>query len=72
MQSAATLVDRCRTELAIYVSIPADTVDALAFITLGGLFVSFMTGNTTWLGVGLANSDLHEGSISAAIIFELH
>tara|TARA_R110000868_G_scaffold1276_3_gene9969 strand:+ start:3099 stop:3698 length:600 start_codon:yes stop_codon:yes gene_type:complete len=38
----------------------AGFVDALAFIYLGGFFVSFMSGNSTRLGVGLV-----EGSSSA-------
>jgi len=38
----------------------AGFVDALAFIYLGGFFVSFMSGNSTRLGVGLV-----DGSASA-------
>jgi uncharacterized membrane protein YoaK (UPF0700 family) len=34
----------------------AGYVDGLGFLHLGGLFVSFMSGNTTRLGVGLAQS----------------
>ena len=40
----------------------AGFVDAVAFISLGGFFVSFMSGNTTRLGVGLV-----DGSGSAAV-----
>lgn len=35
----------------------AGYVDGLGFLHLGGLFVSFMSGNTTRLGVGLAQSN---------------
>jgi uncharacterized membrane protein YoaK (UPF0700 family) len=34
----------------------AGFVDAIGFISLGGFFVSFMSGNTTRLGVGLARN----------------
>jgi uncharacterized membrane protein YoaK (UPF0700 family) len=40
--------------LAACFSALAGYVDALGFITLGGYFVSFMTGNTTRLGIELA------------------
>lgn len=41
--------------LAICLSALAGYVDALAFLELGGFFVSFMSGNSTRLGVGLAS-----------------
>ncbi len=37
-------------------SLIAGFVDAVAFLKLGGFFVSFMSGNSTRLGVGLAES----------------
>jgi uncharacterized membrane protein YoaK (UPF0700 family) len=37
----------------------AGFVDAVAFVQLGGFFVSFMSGNSTRLGVGLASSMPH-------------
>ena len=52
---------RART-LATCLSALAGFVDAIAYIHLGGFFVSFMSGNTTRLGVGLA-----EGSSDAAV-----
>jgi uncharacterized membrane protein YoaK (UPF0700 family) len=48
--------------LAIGLSALAGFVDAIGFIKLGGFFVSFMSGNSTRLAVGLA-----QGSIQAAI-----
>lgn len=42
-------------------------VDALGFIYLGGFFVSFMSGNSTRLGVGLA-MDWQHALISAGLI----
>lgn len=46
--------DREARLLAIALSTLAGYVDATAFVMLGGFFVSFMSGNTTRLGVGLA------------------
>lgn len=48
--------------LAASLSALAGYVDALAFLKLGGFFVSFMSGNSTRLGVGVA-----QASPSAAI-----
>jgi uncharacterized membrane protein YoaK (UPF0700 family) len=48
--------------LACALSALAGYVDAIGFLHLGGLFVSFMSGNSTRLGVSLA-----EGQWSAAL-----
>ena len=40
--------------LAAGLSAVADYVDAIGFLKLGGFFVSFMSGNSTRLGVGIA------------------
>ncbi|OYY79572.1 MAG: hypothetical protein B7Y43_00370 [Sphingomonas sp. 28-62-20] len=45
----------------------AGFVDAVGFVALGGFFVSFMSGNTTRLGVGLAYRG-HDGAIAIALI----
>lgn len=45
----------------------AGYVDAVAFLQLGGFFVSFMSGNTTRLGVGLAE-DRGAAGVAAALI----
>lgn len=45
----------------------AGYVDAIAFITLGGFFVSFMSGNTTRLGVGLVDEAAH-AAMAAGLI----
>jgi uncharacterized membrane protein YoaK (UPF0700 family) len=42
--------------LAACLSALAGYVDAIGFIKLGGFFVSFMSGNSTRLGVGLAQA----------------
>lgn len=47
--------DRGRQSLAAALAALAGYVDAIGFVKLGGLFVSFMSGNTTRLAVGLAD-----------------
>lgn len=46
--------DRRRQSLAAALAALAGYVDAIGFVKLGGLFVSFMSGNTTRMAVGLA------------------
>jgi uncharacterized membrane protein YoaK (UPF0700 family) len=41
--------------LAVLLAVLAGYVDALGFISLGGFFVSFMSGNSTRLGIGIAD-----------------
>ena len=53
--------------LAAALSGIAGFVDAIAFIQLGGFFVSFMSGNSTRLGVGLA-SDAHAAALAGGLI----
>jgi uncharacterized membrane protein YoaK (UPF0700 family) len=48
-----TRYDKRVQALAIGLSALAGYVDAVGFIQLGGFFVSFMSGNSTRLGVGL-------------------
>jgi len=53
--------------LAISLALLAGYVDALGFIRLGGFFVSFMSGNSTRLGVGLAHGP-SDAAIAAGLI----
>jgi uncharacterized membrane protein YoaK (UPF0700 family) len=46
--------DRRTQALAVCLSALAGYVDAVGYMALGGFFVSFMSGNTTRLGVGIA------------------
>jgi len=45
--------DRSRRQFAIALSGLAGFVDSVGFLSAGGYFVSFMSGNTTRLGVSL-------------------
>lgn len=53
--------------LAIGASTLAGYVDAIGFLSLGGFFVSFMSGNSTRLGVGIAGMPV-EALIAARLI----
>lgn len=53
--------------LACTLSALAGYVDGIGFLQLGGLFVSFMSGNSTRLGVSLAEADW----LNAAVAFSL-
>lgn len=46
--------DRRSVAFAVLLSVLAGYVDAMGFLGMGGFFVSFMSGNSTRLGVGLA------------------
>lgn len=56
------------TALAVALSGLAGFVDALGFITLGGVFVSFMSGNSTRLSVGLAEGTWGPAALTAGVI----
>jgi uncharacterized membrane protein YoaK (UPF0700 family) len=49
-----TLLDRRAQVLATVLAALAGFVDAVGFMATGGFFVSFMSGNSTRLGVGVA------------------
>jgi uncharacterized membrane protein YoaK (UPF0700 family) len=54
--------------LAVLLAGLAGMVDAIGFLHLNGPFVSFMTGNTTELGVSLGRSDLARAGFIAELI----
>ena len=54
--------------LAAVLSALAGYVDAVGFMTLGGFFVSFMSGNTTRMGVGLASGDWAQAGVALMLI----
>jgi uncharacterized membrane protein YoaK (UPF0700 family) len=51
------LNSRRNLALACALSAVAGYVDGIGFLQLGGLFVSFMSGNSTRMGVSLAAED---------------
>lgn len=62
-----TRYDKRVQALAIGLSVLAGYVDAIGFIELGGFFVSFMSGNSTRLGVGLIERSRH-AAVSGGLI----
>lgn len=54
--------------LASTLSALAGYVDAVGFMTLGGFFVSFMSGNSTRLGVGLAMGQWEQAGVAFGLI----
>jgi uncharacterized membrane protein YoaK (UPF0700 family) len=47
----------------------AGYVDALGFVRLGGLYTSFMSGNTTQLAVFGAEAELHRMVLPAVLLW---
>lgn len=54
--------------LATLLAALAGYVDAIGFLQLGGFFVSFMSGNSTRLGVGAAASNLEAVGIAGGLV----
>jgi uncharacterized membrane protein YoaK (UPF0700 family) len=54
--------------LACALSALAGYVDGIGFIHLGGLFVSFMSGNSTRMGVSLADGHWHDAAQALGLI----
>lgn len=54
--------------IAILLAALAGFVDALAFTSLGGFFASFMSGNSTRLGVGLGTGDGGAAAMAGGLI----
>lgn len=63
------MLDRRRDiALACTLSALAGYVDGIGYIHLGGLFVSFMSGNSTRLGVSLAKANWSSAGIALGLI----
>lgn len=54
--------------IAVLLSALAGYVDSLGFLQLGGLFVSFMSGNSTRLAVSVSQGDWHTIGVAAVIL----
>jgi len=63
------VVDEARgLVLAALLSALAGMVDAIGYLHLGGLFISFMSGNSTQLAAALGQRDLAEAATIAELI----
>jgi uncharacterized membrane protein YoaK (UPF0700 family) len=60
--------DRGELALAISLTMIAGGVDAVGFLQLGHLFVSFMSGNSTQLAVSAGRGRWHESQIAGSIV----
>ncbi|MBN9501110.1 MAG: hypothetical protein BGO01_02920 [Armatimonadetes bacterium 55-13] len=64
-----TRLDRRSLAFAIALPMLAGYVDSLGFLDLGGYFVSFMSGNSTRLGIGLGSGDWESAVTVLVIVF---
>jgi uncharacterized membrane protein YoaK (UPF0700 family) len=62
------LNSRRNVALACALGALAGYVDGIGFIHLGGLFVSFMSGNSTRMGVSLADGHWHDAAQALGLI----
>src|ERR1700752_2886129 len=62
------LQSRRNLALACALSALAGYVDGIGYLHLGGLFVSFMSGNSTRLGVTLANGHFQSAAQAFGLI----
>ena len=62
------LDSRRNIALACALSALAGYVDSIGFLQLGGLFVSFMSGNSTRMGVSLAQGQWHSAAEALELI----
>jgi uncharacterized membrane protein YoaK (UPF0700 family) len=67
-QDNAMLKSRRDVALACALSALAGYVDGIGFLHLGGLFVSFMSGNSTQMGVSLAGGHWHDAAQALGLI----
>jgi uncharacterized membrane protein YoaK (UPF0700 family) len=60
---------KTRNTLIAFLTLAAGSIDALSFLTLGGVFASFMSGNTLILGlrIGLGDFALALHSVTAVL-----
>ena len=54
--------------MAVLLAALAGYIDSLGFLQLGGLFVSFMSGNSTRMAVGVSMGDWRTVGVAAAIL----
>ena len=61
-------LSRAGSALALFLAALAGFVDAVGFLQLGGIFASFMSGNSTRLGIEMANGHWRDAGRSATVI----
>ena len=54
--------------MAIILALLAGLVDAIGFLSSGGFFLSFMSGNSTRLSIGLAEQAAYAGLVAAILL----
>ncbi|MCS0494898.1 DUF1275 family protein [Ancylobacter sp. MQZ15Z-1] len=57
-----------RFAFATFATMVAGFVDAVGYAHLGGLFLSFMSGNSTRLGIQIADADRAHAALTACVI----
>jgi uncharacterized membrane protein YoaK (UPF0700 family) len=67
-RKTTVLDSRRNVALACALSALAGYVDAIGFLHLGGLFVSFMSGNSTRMGVSLAEGHWQNAAVALGLI----
>jgi uncharacterized membrane protein YoaK (UPF0700 family) len=67
-KAPSMLDSRRNISLACALSALAGYIDGIGFIHLGGLFVSFMSGNSTRLGVSLAEADWQNAASALGLV----
>jgi uncharacterized membrane protein YoaK (UPF0700 family) len=68
VRKTTVLDSRRNVALACALSALAGYVDAIGFLHLGGLFVSFMSGNSTRMGVSLAEGHWQNAAVALGLI----
>jgi uncharacterized membrane protein YoaK (UPF0700 family) len=68
VRKTTVLDSRRNVTLACALSALAGYVDAIGFLHLGGLFVSFMSGNSTRMGVSLAEGHWQNAAVALGLI----
>ena len=60
-------LDQTDRRMAIILAMLAGLVDAIGFLSSGGFFLSFMSGNSTRLSIGIAEQESYAGLVAALL-----
>src|SRR5947209_14903992 len=64
----APLREQSRFAFGVLLTAIAGWVDAIGFLSLGGFYVSFMSGNTTQLAIGMTRFDMELVRVPAVLL----